>query len=138
MKNNITKTMLLGLSVASLFSACNNQLDIVPEGAPTKANFWKTETDAISASNALYALYDQSESFYGRGLFWFINSCDDMVTGRANAQGDNMKNFNRGYIGGSYTENNWVDRFTVIKRANDIIRYVPAIDMNVGIKNRVG
>ena len=137
MKNKITKTMVTGLAVASLFSACNSQLDIVPEGAPTKANFWKTETDAISASNALYALYDQSESFYGRGLFWFINASDDMVTGRANAQADNMKNFNRGYIGGSYTENNWVDRFIVIKRANDIIRYVPAIEMNAATKKRV-
>ncbi|MGJ1198768.1 RagB/SusD family nutrient uptake outer membrane protein [Sphingobacterium spiritivorum] len=137
MQNNIKKTMLLGLSAVSLFTACNKQLDIVPEGAPTKANFWKTEADAISASNALYALYDQSESFYGRGLFWFINASDDMVTGRANAQADNMKNFSRAYIGGSYTENNWVDRFIIIKRANDIIRYVPAIQMSAAIKNRV-
>jgi len=116
MQRTIKKSLLFGIIVSAIWSSCNKQLDIIPEGAPTKVNFWKTEADAISASNALYALYDQSESFYGRGLFWFINASDDMVTGRANAQGDNMKNFSWAYIGGSYTENNWVDRFTVIKR----------------------
>jgi len=137
MQRTIKKSLLFGIIVSAIWSSCNKQLDIIPEGAPTKVNFWKTEADAISASNALYALYDQSESFYGRGLFWFINASDDMVTGRANAQGDNMKNFSWAYIGGSYTENNWVDRFTVIKRANDIIRYVPAIAMNTALKNRI-
>lgn len=120
-----------------LFAGCQKELDIFPEGGPTRATFWKTAEDAVSASNGLYALFDQSESFYGRGLFWFINASDDMVTGRANAQGDNMKNFNPGYIGGSYTENNWVDRFTLIKRSNDIIRYVPEIDMDATLRNRI-
>ncbi len=134
---NIKKFTLLGLAVASLFGSCNKELDIIPEGAPAKVNFWKTEADAVSASNALYALYDSEEGFYGRGLFWFINASDDMVTGRANAQADNMKNFNRAYLGGGYTEGNWSGRFTIIKLANDILRYVPAIDMNNEVKNRV-
>lgn len=120
-----------------VFGACQNELDILPEGGATRETFWNTAEDAESASNGLYALFDDQESFYGRGLFWFVNASDDMVTGRVNAQGDNMKNFNPGYLGGSYTENHWLNRYTVIKRANDILRYVPDIDMDAAQKNRI-
>lgn len=130
------KHITLSLAGLSMLAACNKKLDIIPEGAPTSGNFWQTETDAISGANAMYNLFDD-EDFYGRGYWWFINASDDMVTGRVKAEGDNIKNFNSSFIGGSYTEGQWKMRYIVIKRANDVITHVPAIPMTEKMKNRI-
>ncbi|TWW00673.1 RagB/SusD family nutrient uptake outer membrane protein [Chitinophaga pinensis] len=132
----LIKNITLSLAGISLLAACNKKLDITPEGAPTSGNFWQTETDAISGANAMYNLFDD-ENFYGRGYWWFINASDDMVTGRVKAEGDNIKNFNSNFIGGSYTEGQWKMRYIVIKRANDVIMHVPAIPMDEKLKNRI-
>lgn len=127
---------ILLAAVAITAGACNKELEIIPEGAPTTGNFWKTEKDAIAGANAMYQPLDD-ENFYGRGYWWFINASDDMVTGRVKAEGDNIKNFNRSFIGGSYTEGQWKLRYIVIKRANDVIKKVPAIQMDEALKRRI-
>lgn len=132
----IIKNITLALTGISLLAACNKKLEITPEGAPTSGNFWQTEGDAISGSNAMYDQFD-NEDFYGRGYWWFINASDDMVTGRVKAQGDNIKNFNSSFIGGAYTETQWKMRYIVIKRANDVILHVPSIHMDDALKNRI-
>lgn len=133
---HIIKNIVLSLAGISMLAACNKKLEITPEGSPTSGNFWQTEADAISASNAMYDQFD-NENFYGRGYWWFINASDDMVTGRVKAEGDNIKNFSSDFIGGSYTETQWKMRYIVIKRANDVILHVPAITMDEALKNRI-
>lgn len=117
-------------------TACSKQLDIIPEGAPSAQNFWKTKEDAVKAQAGMYANY-HAEEFYGRGMFWFINASDDMVTGRNKPEGDNIKDFNRNYIGGGYTETQWSLRYAIIKRANDIIINVPNITMDENLKKAI-
>ncbi len=124
-------SILAGLS----FTACNKKLDVSPEGSPSLGNFWQTSKDAISGVNAMYEPFDD-ENFYGRGVFWFIDASDDMVVGRGKPEAENIKNFNSSFIGGSYTEGQWSLRYIVIKRANDILRNVPAIKMDESLKNR--
>ncbi|ATL45686.1 RagB/SusD family nutrient uptake outer membrane protein [Chitinophaga caeni] len=130
------KNIFVAIASVGMLSACSNQLDIVPEGAPGSGNFWKNENDAVTAVNALYERFDD-ENFYGRGFWWFINASDDMVTGRVKAEGDNIKNFNRDFMGKDYTEGQWKMRYIVIKRANDIIKNVPGIKMDEKLKNRI-
>lgn len=132
----LIKHITLSLAGLSLLAACNKKLDITPEGAPTTGNFWQTETDAVAGANSMYGPFDD-ENFYGRGYWWFINASDDMVTGRVKAEGDNIKNFNSNFIGGSYTEGQWKLRYIVIKRANDVITHVPSIAMTEKVKNRL-
>lgn len=126
------------ISVAALaiLSSCSKQLDIIPEGAPSAQNFWKTKEDAIKGEAGMYANYND-ENFYGRGMFWFINASDDMVTGRNKPEGDNIKNFNKNYIGGGYTESQWSLRYAIIKQANDVIKNVPAISMDEKLKKQI-
>ena len=133
MKTNIKYLAILAVTV---FASCTKQLDIIPEGSPSAQNFWKTKEDAIKAEAGMYEKYNE-EDFYGRGMFWFINASDDMVTGRNKPEGDNIKNFNRSYIGGGYTESQWSMRYAVIKRANDIITNVPAIAMDDNLKKQI-
>ncbi|PTS94353.1 RagB/SusD family nutrient uptake outer membrane protein [Pedobacter sp. HMWF019] len=128
------KYMTIG--ALALLSSCSKQLDITPEGAPSAGNFWKTKEDAIKAEAGMYEKYND-EDYYGRGMFWFINASDDMVTGRNKPEADNIKNFNRNYIGGGYTESQWSMRYATIKRANDIIKNVPAIQMDEQLKKQI-
>ncbi|MDF2192427.1 RagB/SusD family nutrient uptake outer membrane protein [Paraflavitalea sp. CAU 1676] len=131
---NIVMSALL---ISLLGAGCSKTaLDITPEGTPTSGNFWKTEADAVKAANALYEQFD-GEEFYGRGYMWYINASDDMVTGRSNAQAENIKNFNKAFNGGSYTRDQWKMRYIVIKRANDIILNVPKITMNEDLRKRI-
>ncbi len=126
----------LSIALFAIVSSCKNQLDITPEGAPSAGNFWKTKEDALKAEGGMYSSYNE-EDYYGRGMFWFINASDDMVTGRNKPEGDNIKNFNKSYIGGGYTESQWSMRYAVIKQANDIIKNVPNIDMDEQLKNQI-
>ncbi|RBQ08890.1 RagB/SusD family nutrient uptake outer membrane protein [Pedobacter miscanthi] len=133
MKTNLKYMAFAALAV---FSSCTKQLDITPEGSPSAQNFWKTKEDALKAEGGMYDNYN-SEDFYGRGMFWFINASDDMVTGRNKPEADNIKNFNRSYIGGGYTETQWSMRYAIIKRANDIIINVPGINMDETLKKQI-
>jgi tetratricopeptide (TPR) repeat protein len=133
MRTNIKYLALLALTI---FGSCSKQLDIDSEGPPSAQNFWKTKEDAIKAEAGMYENYN-AEDFYGRGMFWFINASDDMVTGRNKPEGDNIKNFNKSYVGGGYTETQWSLRYATIKRANDIIANVPAIAMDEALKKQI-
>lgn len=133
MKTNIKYLAVLAVTI---FASCTKQLDIVPEGSPSAQNFWKTKEDALKAEGGMYEKYNE-EDYYGRGMFWFINASDDMVTGRNKPEADNIKNFNRNYIGGGYTESQWSMRYAIIKRANDIITNVPGIPMDESLKKQI-
>lgn len=132
----IKNIALLSIGLSLSLGACSSdftQLD--PQGSTSYENFWKTQQDAIEASNSLYQLMNANELF-GRGFFWFINASDDMVTGRLNATADNIKNFNM--TGDeSYVNNIYQDCYKVIRRANDIILNVPNMDIAQDLKDRI-
>ncbi|WP_294276884.1 RagB/SusD family nutrient uptake outer membrane protein [uncultured Chryseobacterium sp.] len=125
--------LVSGISVMLL--SCTGELDVQPEGTPTEASFWKTENDLITGANAMYRPLADSE-FYGRGLFWFINASDDMVTGRAKSEPDNAKNFSSNYIAAGDLETQWNKRYTVIGVANRVIRNVDNIQASSAVKNK--
>ncbi|QES89826.1 RagB/SusD family nutrient uptake outer membrane protein [Rhizosphaericola mali] len=135
---NLFKLKYLNLFIggAFLLSSCSKQLDVTPQVTPTETSFWKSEADALKGVNAMYDQFD-GEEFYGRGFMWYINASDDMVTGRSNATADNIKNFASTVPNASYLNDQWSMRYTVIKRANDVIRNVPRIGFSdETLKNR--
>ncbi|MBS7563882.1 RagB/SusD family nutrient uptake outer membrane protein [Mucilaginibacter sp. Bleaf8] len=134
MKKIINNVLIL--SVSLLMGACSKKLDILPEGTVSENNFWLTQADAEQGVNAMYEPFD-GEEFYGRGYMWFINASDDMVTGRINTNADAIKNFSSTYYSSSYTVNQWDMRYSVIRRANDVINKIPAISMDGSLKNRL-
>lgn len=137
MKKHITiKLKSLLLVLAAVISSCSDDFtDVSPMGSTSNENFWNTQQDVIEAANSLYAEMT-AEELFSRGFFWYINASDDMITGRIKADADNIKNFvctgDEGYTSYMYPA-----AFRIIKRANDILRYVPDMDIDESLKNRV-
>ncbi|TKG91515.1 RagB/SusD family nutrient uptake outer membrane protein [Puteibacter caeruleilacunae] len=127
---------IFALLIGITFFGCSEDfLEKEPNGAPSNAVFWKTESDAIAAVNAIYANFGHLRQ-YGRGFYWYVNASDDMVTGRIKSDPDNIKNF---YCTGNegYTNNVWQLKYQVIKRCNDVLRNVPAMEIDNSLKNRI-
>lgn len=139
--NHLSLKPICIAALALLAGGCAKRLDITPQGSPTLTSFWKTQTDAENADNALFSNFGNAngneDEFYGRGYFWFINASDDMVTGRDNAEANLVKNFDPTFIGWGNTEVQWDERYAVIKMANDIINNVPAISMDPTEKQEI-
>lgn len=122
-------------SILSLaFTACEDELDLDPQGAPSSAGFWKTQEDAIAGINSIYALYS-SNSMYGQGAFWYVNASDDLGT-KATGNADRYKYFQ---LDGNESETSsvWSIRYQAMKRANDVIAQIPNIDMDQNLKDRL-
>jgi hypothetical protein len=114
---------LFGLLSILLFCGCEAALE--PYGPVSSENFWKTESDVMSALDAFYD-YTYREEVTGRGHFWYENCSDNMVTGRTNATADLYKNFTMS-AGTGYLDAPWQHMYRIIAKSNDILRYVPNI-----------
>lgn len=129
MKTINTYSKISILFIFALFiGGCSDFLEFQPYGSLTSDSFWKSEDDLKSALNAFYD-YSYREGVTGRGVFWFENCSDDMVTGRVNANADACKNFQMAANSGLDVRETWSYMYQMILRANDLFRYVP--DMNV-------
>ncbi|MCD9015288.1 RagB/SusD family nutrient uptake outer membrane protein [Parachryseolinea silvisoli] len=115
-------------------TSCDDMLDVTPQGSPVAGSFWANETDAISGINAVYAEYS-NDDMYGRGFFWLSNGSDDIGT-KPRAFSENVKAFK---VTGneSETKNIWGLHYRTMKRCNDVLRNVPAINMDEKLKNRI-
>jgi hypothetical protein len=118
-----TINILSGLLLLLLLSGCEKEL--APYGPVSSENFWKTEEDVLSALDAFYD-YTYWEETTGRGHFWYENCSDNMITGRTNATAEQYKNFTMGATTG-YLNELWPRIYQLIAKANDVLRYVPAM-----------
>lgn len=125
MKQLISKIAMI--FAVLLFVECDDFLEPEPKGAPTLNSFWKTETDVQRAINALYLMND-FQGTYGRGMYLYsLIASDDFVVGKSKTQIEEIKNFvTTG--SGSYTRDIWDKHFQVVKRANDILNFVPTME----------
>src|SRR5690554_7074616 len=124
------------LTLLWAFASCNEDFtDLTPLGSTTSGNFWQSEADAITASNGLYQHWND-DNMYGRGIAWFLNASDDMVTGRNDAGSSAVRNFtatgNESRISNTYR-----NFYKIVQRANNIILNVPGMNISERVKNRV-
>lgn len=136
--NNYIKLRIAGVAaIAALsFTACSDDFtDLTPKGSTSYANYWASEQDAIQAVNSMYDEM-KAEELFSRGFFWYINASDDLITGRIKADADNIKNFVCTGDEG-YTQYMYQAGFRVIRRANDVLKNVPTMDISDDLKNRL-
>ena len=132
-----SKTGIICLLTIFLCS-CSDFLEHKPYGSLTSDTFWQSEDDLQSALNAFYD-YVYREGVTGRGVYWFEACSDDMVTGRVNANGDAVRNFQMAADNALDVRITWEFMYQMIIRANDIFRFVPDMNVDESLKtNAIG
>ena len=120
-------TALAFFAWSSPVSCRKNLLDQTPTDAPSPATFWKTETDATSALNGLYAAVRPcfDRDYYMDGQAEYFRCRGTSVTGGNLRLGDayNGGNFNPTGYGASF-DNMYRYLYGAIDRANYVITNV--------------
>jgi hypothetical protein len=139
-----TSYLILHTSYILLFAlclyGCADFLEHEPYGAPGSDNFWKTESDVLSALDAFYD-YTNYEGVCGRGVFYYENCSDDMFTGRPQAPSDayTCERFTMGAVNNLDVNDTWPVMYRMISKANNILRNVPGMDISEAVKsNAIG
>ncbi|TKB95945.1 RagB/SusD family nutrient uptake outer membrane protein [Pedobacter cryophilus] len=127
--------VMAGLMSITMVS-CEKFLEEKPYDFIGSANFYKTEGDANAALNGVFSSL-QPQTYFGR-TSWLVTelSGDLMRVNATLADRDNLYgqtfDANNGEIG-----NWWNSSFNLINRANDVIKNVPNISMDVTRRNNI-
>lgn len=132
--------IITGAVIFLLFSAtsCSDFLEFESYGAPTYENYWKTDEDVLAAVDGL-SFWQAREGIDGRGLMWFENCSDNLVTGRSQSEADQIKNFQMSADNGRDAKDNWRIMYQLIAKSNDILAKVPDLKITESVKkNAIG
>lgn len=123
MKNNI-KTIVLGLCMAGIFTACD--LNVLPPANMATETFWKTEKDAWYGLNACYAELE--------GAQLPDECCTDNSHSHKPWEG-NMELLQQDGIGTAAAYGNY--SFRTVRLVNTFLANVDACQMDTGLKERM-
>jgi hypothetical protein len=134
------KKIFLTISILSLFVSCNDDfVDIKPEGVVVAEDFYKTEADAMKATNAIYSFLRSWENSGFPAQFVYGVTGDDVEKG--SNPGD--ASFINAYDNFSFTTSDdgvngyWTGQWQAVQRANQVITNVPNINMDTALKTRL-
>lgn len=138
----ITFAILLGTTMLGLGS-CSKFLDENPKHVVNINNYYKTEQDAVSAINAIYAYLNSISTGSTAGVyhstFWVTAglASDELVNNQLGApQFDQMGTFTYGPQNAALQEI-WTMHYKTITLANIAIERIPLISMNTTLRNRL-
>src|SRR6266700_3955447 len=123
------------LAALAFATSCDSFLDPSPSDVLTPENFYKTSSDAVAATNAVY---EWTKWSYWLG-FWYISdiATDDIFAGpRFGSDGHRMAD----YIFDSSEwpmGDMWGSAYGIINRANTVLDRVPAITMDPTLRDRL-
>jgi len=119
---------------ALLTGSCNKFLDPNPTDVLTPDNFYKSASDAVSAVNGVYAQMPYTYLFW-----WYMTDlpCDVLFANAGfGADGHQFADYNLDKTLHWFNDE-WVDFYITIDRANIVIAKVPAIQMDPTERARV-
>jgi len=135
------KLKYLSLSLVFLFACQKDILEKSPIIGVTEENFYKTESDAISAVNGAYAAlqFEMTPAGHFR-WFWGDIMSDDTEKGGSGANDQPnlaaLENF-QGPTNTDFLESEWAANYEGIYRANVVLERVPPIEMDETKKAQV-
>lgn len=132
------KKTLLSISLMVLFVSCSTNLDTELKGQYTTETFYKTKEQAILAVNATYQIATFNST---NNLLWAFGdvASDDTVKGGNDGDQSDIgfvNNFTVNPDNGAI-ESFWKHYYEGIVRANNVIYYVPNIQMDPVLNSRI-
>lgn len=137
-------SLLALISIVMLgLGSCSKFLEENPKDRVNVNNYYKTEQDAVSAVNSIYAYLNSYNAGSTAGVyhstFWVAAglASDEMVNNQLGTpQFDQLGTFTYGPQNSALTEI-WTMHYKTITLANIAIERIPLIDMNVALRNRL-
>lgn len=137
MKKVYIKTVSAAFALSVLATSCKKTaLDTVNPNAQTTETFWKTGDDAVKGINAVYGSLLIDGSYMRFTPIVQNTRGDDALSNSPWDQIYNMGKFNMASSGDGVNFS-WTAYYQGILRANEVLKYVPAIAMDATMKNRV-
>lgn len=134
------KKIFLSVALFSLVISCKDDyLDIKQEGATEAGSFFKTQDDALQATNAIYLFLRSWENSAFPYQFVFGVPADDVVKGSNPGDGS----FINAYDQFTYTVSDdgvrgyWIGQWQAVNRCNQVITNVPNISMDSTLRERL-
>jgi hypothetical protein len=125
---------IIPVAIFGLFSSCSDFLDADLQGSYTSENYY---TSAESATMAVSGIYN---SLYGNTLWIFgdVASDDAVKGGNAGDQSEinDINDFSASADNGVLSTY-WQATYETISRANNVITYVPPMDIDTTLRNRL-
>lgn len=139
MKRQTIKTPLaIAITLSMVLLGCEKFLEKNPQGELTQATFPVTESDALLATNAVYATIRNAS--YHFGLFPLTDIMSDDARKGSNPSDGATTIGPYDYFGFTATGNElagwWATLYEGIKRANVVLVKVPEIAMDTDLKSR--
>ncbi|MBP1651586.1 MAG: RagB/SusD domain protein [Bacteroidetes bacterium] len=126
-----------------LFAAACNKLEEDPNSIVTASQFYKTQSDAVSAVAAVYSTLNTDAAgdfvIYGRDLNLLTgNGSDDQIFSPSNTNTDVRALGTATYVpANDRIKKNWQQHYFGISRANVAIDNIPNIDFDTTIRARL-
>ncbi|SDH60626.1 RagB/SusD family nutrient uptake outer membrane protein [Mucilaginibacter sp. P25] len=137
MKTIYTKALLTLLLVAAFAMGCKkSDLTTVNPNAQTTQTFWQNASDAVKGINAVYGSLIIDGSYMRFSPIVENTRGDDATSYSPWDQIYNMGKFNMQSTGAGVLFS-WTAYYQGILRANEVLKYVPAINMDAELKKRV-
>lgn len=132
------KKIIIILGVMALVTSCDMNFDEPNPNAPTIESFWKTSDDAVKGVNAVYSIFHRGYAGYSRAMYFHGMLKSDEGYGSGGDGGLNtLMSFSMNDTNFGLTADTWANLYQGIYRANQVIAYVPGIDMDETLKKRV-
>ena len=118
-------------------TSCKDLDDMKNPNEPTVETYWVSEDAAINGTNAVYAAL-QRKGTYRRWIYFVTDVCSDL--GFSSSPWTDLSNVSKfKYTNYNFEVNYevWQDHYRGIFRANQVLKRVPEIEMDLTLKNRL-
>jgi len=137
MKTKYTNYIAVAMILSMVSVSCKkSDLDTVNPNAQTVTSFWLTADDAVKGVNAVYGSLTIDGSYARFSPVVEVTRGDDATSNSPWDQIYNCGKFNLN-SSGLTSSGPWTAYYQGIFRANQVIKYVPDINMDADMKNRV-
>lgn len=131
------KKIILPLIVGLFMIGCEKELEIENPNQPVVESFWANADDAVTGVNAIYSTLHRGAISRWMPFYYIIRSDIGKSTSPATHIVNNMDDFLVTDYNYFAAYGIWNDNYVGIFRANQVIAYVPDINMDETIKQRI-
>ena len=132
------KIIFLIIAASFITISCKRDFDEPNPNQATISSFWKTSDDAIQGVNAIYSTFHRGAAGFSRVIFFHGNLRGDEGYGSGGDGGLNtLMSFSMDDPNFWMTADMWDNLYVGIYRANQVIAFVPNIQMDADLKRRL-